>query len=219
MTTWAPLPCCMLLRTAGKRIYWLRSPVINMKALQPFSICSTLISIGREYLSACRKEMQSIRDSQHWTDSLLSKYPHTIRQNSEVPEAVELYRKILASQPDHTVVIITVGFLTNLSNLLQSGPDKYSPLDGQALVRQKVRDLVSMAGTFPKGKEFNIFKDAGASLHVFTHWPGPVLFSGYEIGKKIKCGLPLIHDETIRNSPVKDAFRICIPLAAEDATG
>jgi len=127
-----------------------------------------------------------------------------------VPEAVELYRKILASQPDHTVVIITVGFLTNLSNLLQSGPDKYSPLDGQALVRQKVRDLVSMAGTFPKGKEFNIFKDAGASLHVFTHWPGPVLFSGYEIGKKIKCGLPLIHDETIRNSPVKDAYAISL---------
>jgi inosine-uridine nucleoside N-ribohydrolase len=156
---------------------------------------------------------------QHWTDSLLSKYPHTIRQNSEVPDAIELYRKILSSQPDHSVVIITVGFLTNLSNLLQSGPDSYSPLDGQALVRQKVQRLVSMAGSFPKGKEFNVFKDAKASLYVFTHWPGPVLFSGFEIGKKIKCGLPLIHDETIRNSPVKDAFRICIPLAAEDAAG
>ncbi len=159
------------------------------------------------------------RDGQHWTDSLLLKYPHAIRKNSEVPDAVELYRKILSSQPDHTVVIITVGFLTNLSHLLQSGPDNYSRLDGKALVRQKVRQLVSMAGTFPKGKEFNVFKDAEASLYVFTHWPGPVLFSGFEIGKKIKCGLPLIHDETIRNSPVADAFRICIPLAAEDAAG
>lgn len=159
------------------------------------------------------------RDSQHWTDSLLAKYPHTIHHNSEVPDAVELYRKILARQPDHSVVIITVGFLTNLSNLLQSKPDKYSSLSGQELVHRKVRQLVSMAGAFPKGKEFNVHRDAGASRYVTAHWPVPVLYSGFEIGKKIKCGLPIVADKSIRNSPVKDVFRICIPLAAEDSAG
>jgi len=31
--------------------------------------------------------------------------------------------------------------------------------------------------------------------------------------------LPLIHNNEIQNSPVKDVFRICIPLAAEDSKG
>ncbi|HTI10768.1 MAG TPA: PQQ-binding-like beta-propeller repeat protein [Puia sp.] len=159
------------------------------------------------------------RDFQHWTDSLLAKYPHTIHHNSEVPDAVELYRKILARQPDHSVVIITVGFLTNLSNLLQSGPDKYADLNGEELVRRKVSQLVSMAGAFPKGKEFNVHRDADASRYVTSHWPAPVIYSGFEIGKKIKCGLPIIANEAIQNSPVKDVFRICIPLAAEDSAG
>jgi hypothetical protein len=46
-----------------------------------------------------------------------------------------------------------------------------------------------------------------------------VWFSGYEIGEKIKTGIPLIHQESIRHSPVKDVFRICIPLDAEDSAG
>jgi hypothetical protein len=45
------------------------------------------------------------------------------------------------------------------------------------------------------------------------------LFSGFEIGDKIKCGLPLIHNDSIRNSPVKDVFRISIPMAQEDSAG
>lgn len=159
------------------------------------------------------------RDWQHWTDSILLHYPHAIERNSEAQDAVTLYRKVLAEQKDHSVVIITVGFLTNLSGLLQSGPDAYSPLNGADLVRKKVKELVSMAGAFPAGKEFNVHKDAAASRYVFTHWPGVVIFSGFEIGKKIKCGLPLIYNEHIWNSPVKDVFRMSIPQAAEDSAG
>jgi inosine-uridine nucleoside N-ribohydrolase len=159
------------------------------------------------------------RDWQHWTDSILPKYPHTIKRNDEAPDAVSLYRKILAGRPDHSVVIITVGFLTNLSGLLQSGPDAYSRLNGTELVHMKVKQLVSMAGRFPSGKEFNVFKDSIASRYVFAHWPGTVLFSGFEIGKNIKCGLPLVRNDQVRNSPVKDVFRISLPLAAEDSAG
>jgi inosine-uridine nucleoside N-ribohydrolase len=159
------------------------------------------------------------RDSQHWTDSLLAKYPHAIRTNSEVPDAIVLYRKLLSAQDDESVIIITVGFLTNLSGLLKSGPDEYSPLNGLELVRKKVRRLVSMAGKFPSGREFNVFKDAAASQYVFANWPSPVLFSGFEIGQHIKCGLPLVRNEGIQNSPVKDVFRICLPMADEDHLG
>ena len=47
-----------------------------------------------------------------------------------------------------------------------------------------------MAGRFPSGKEFNVEKDAIASQTVFSQWPTPVLLSGFEIGSKIKVGLP-----------------------------
>jgi pyrimidine-specific ribonucleoside hydrolase len=160
-----------------------------------------------------------LKDNQHWTDTLLARYPHTIKKNDEVPDAVEIYRKILSSQPDHSVTIITVGFLTNLANLLETGTDKYSPLPGKELVRLKVKQLVSMAGGFPAGREFNVFMDSTASKKVFGNWPGNILFDGFEIGEKIKTGLPLIRNKAIKNSPVKDVFRICIPMSPEDANG
>jgi inosine-uridine nucleoside N-ribohydrolase len=160
-----------------------------------------------------------LKDFQHWTDTLRLKYPHKIIRNDEVPDVVEIYRKMLASQPDRSVTIITVGFLTNLSNLLQSMPDKYSKLDGKALVKKKVKQLVCMAGGFPKGNEFNVKMDAAASQYVFDNWVTPILFSGFEIGAKIKTGLALVHNDAIKESPVKDVFRICTKMSAEDANG
>ena len=161
----------------------------------------------------------SLRDNQHWTDTILAKYPHAIRSNSEASDAVTLYRKILSEQPDTSVTIITVGFLTNLAGLLKSNPDNYSLLDGRQLVEKKVKRLVSMAGSFPKGREFNIFMDSTSSQFVTDMWPTRIFFSGFEIGVKIHCGLPLIHNPNIQNSPVKDVFRISIPQAAEDSLG
>ncbi|HEY4208603.1 MAG TPA: nucleoside hydrolase, partial [Puia sp.] len=159
------------------------------------------------------------RDWQHWTDSILARYTHAINRNSEAPDAVALYRRLLAGQKDHSVVVITVGFLTNLSGLLRSVPDQYASLGGEELVRKKVKQLVSMAGSFPAGREFNVHRDSEASRYVFSHWPGTIVFSGFEIGKKIKCGLPLVHNASIENSPVRDVFRISIPQAAEDSAG
>jgi pyrimidine-specific ribonucleoside hydrolase len=160
-----------------------------------------------------------LKDVQHWTDTLLLKYPHHIKRNDEVPDATEVYRKVLASQPDKSVTIVTVGFLTNLSALLQSLPDKYSKLNGKELIGKKVKQLVCMAGKFPVGSEFNVDRDAAASQFVFNNWETPVVLSGFEIGQKIKTGLPLINNNAIKNSPVKDVFRICIPLDPQDSAG
>ena len=159
------------------------------------------------------------RDVQHWTDSILIRYPHAVLRNDEAEDAVKLYRKVLAGQPDGSVTIITVGFLTNLKGLLVSGPDGYSSLSGRELVARRVRQLVSMAGKFPEGWEFNVLKDAAASQAVFGSWPTPILLSGFEIGVKIKCGLPLVRNDEVRGDPVKDVFTLSIPLAAEDSAG
>lgn len=160
-----------------------------------------------------------LRDWQHWSDTLRANYPHTRKTNNEFPDAVELYRKTLAAQPDNSVTIITVGFLTNIAALLQSAPDNYSTLNGNELVKKKVNKLVSMAGRFPSGKEFNIEEDAASAKYAIENFPSPIIFSGFEIGEKIKSGLPLINNSLIQNSPVKDVFRISIPKAKEDSSG
>jgi len=161
----------------------------------------------------------ALRDPQHWSDSLLAKYPHSIKYNNQVPDAVDVYRKVLSSQPDHSVTIVTVGFFTNLANLLKSNPDQFSKLSGKDLIKRKVKLLVSMGGWFPSGKEFNISTDARSSKESLEQWPTKVIFSGSEIGRNIKTGLPLIHNETIQNSPVKDVFRIAIPQDVQDSAG
>ncbi len=159
------------------------------------------------------------RDRQHWTDTLLANYPHSLQKNSEAPGAVALYRKILSSQPDESVTLITVGFFTNIANLLQSEPDEYSSLSGIELVKKKVVKMVSMAGYFPEGSEFNVNQDASSSNYVVDHFPKPIIFSGFEIGKEIHTGIPLINNEEIVNSPVKDAFSISIPMDEQDKNG
>jgi pyrimidine-specific ribonucleoside hydrolase len=158
-------------------------------------------------------------DSQKWSDSITAKYPHKIRSNNEAMDAVELYRKVLSQQPDNSVTMITVGFFTNVVNLLRSGPDKYSPLTGLQLVNRKVLKLVAMAGKYPSGEEYNMQNDSLASRYVFSHWTKPVIFSGFEIGEKIHTGLPLIHNNKIVNDPVKDVFRISIPQSPDDVNG
>lgn len=184
-----------------------------------FSVFNTYFNRANIPIAVPKGEALDLRDWQHWTDSIVKNYPHAINSNKDVPDAVALYRRILSIQPDKSVTIITVGFLTNLKNLLQSKPDMFSSLTGEQLVTQKVKQLVSMGGAFPAGSEFNINRDFPSSKYVYENWPTPVLFSGFEIGEKIKCGLPLIHNDSIINDPVKDVFRISIPLAAEDSAG
>jgi inosine-uridine nucleoside N-ribohydrolase len=169
-------------------------------------------------LGGPKSEGVNINSPYHWADTLVSKYPHRLSSTSEAPDAVEVYRKILSSQPDSSVTIVTVGFLTNLSNLLKSPADNISPLGGTELVSRKVKELVSMAGSFPQGREFNVFMDSTASEYVFRNWPGKVIFSGYEIGSRIFTGLRLIKSD-IQGSPVKDVFRISIPMSEEDKNG
>lgn len=156
--------------------------------------------------------------NQHWADSLVAYYSHKIISTADVQDAVPLYRKILGSQPDESVTIVTVGFLTNLSNLLKSGPDEFSPLSGPDLVSKKVKVLVSMAGKFPEGKEFNIHIDSASSKFVFENWPGKIIFTGFEIGWEIRTGLRVMQSPA-KNSPVKDVFRISIPMSEEDKMG
>jgi inosine-uridine nucleoside N-ribohydrolase len=184
-----------------------------------FNVLNTYFKRPGLLIGVPKGKALELKDSQHWTDTLLLKYPHKIKKNEEVLSTTEVYRKTLASQTDRSVTIITVGFLTNLSDLLHSPADKYSKLSGKELVRKKVKQLVCMAGSFPAGKEWNVRMDAASSKIVFDNWETPILFSGVEIGFTIKTGLPLISNNDIKDSPVKDVYQISIPLSLQDSAG
>jgi len=158
-----------------------------------------------------------------WDSLLVATYPHAIQSNDQAENALTLYRKILASQPDKSVTIVTVGFLTNMANLLESKPDRFSPLGGKDLIQQKVKLLVSMAARFDsemgRFKEFNVVRDAAASVTAFNNWPTTVIFSGFEIGMPIHTGLPIVNNPAISNSPVKDVFSRCTSLNPNDKNG
>ena len=145
----------------------------------------------------------------HWNDSLAFKYLPHFKTNKDYPSAVAVYRKVLSAQKDQSVVIISVGFLSNLSALLKSLPDSYSPLNGTDLIAKKVKRWVAMAGAFPEGSEFNINQHSVASKYAIEHWPTPILFSGVEIGSKIMTGHKIATHGN-KNSPVQWAYQYCL---------
>ena len=122
-------------------------------------------------------------------------------------DATELYRKVLSEQPDTSVVLVTVGYLTNITNLLHSKPDKYSNLDGIELVNKKVKKWVCMAGNFPEGgEECNASSNYPATKFAIANWNRPILFVGYKIGAKINTGMRLPYIK--ETNPVQRAFEI-----------
>ena len=113
------------------------------------------------------------------------RYPHRLKRSSDAPEATALLRKILSRQPDHSVVLVQVGYFSNFAALLDTPGDALSPLTGRDLVQQKVKLLSVMAGSFkPNGHdlEYNVMQDLPASKKLARNWPTPIVWSGFEIG-------------------------------------
>lgn len=124
----------------------------------------------------------------HVEDGGKLRYPHDRKPGEEIPNAVFLLRKILNAQPDQSVVIVQVGFSTNLARLLESKADVYSDLDGPELVKRKVKLLSVMAGAFrpihgnKRFCEYNVVEDKAAARQLVAGWPTEIVFSGFEIG-------------------------------------
>ena len=125
----------------------------------------------------------------HYNNPIVENYPYELTYDEAKP-ASQLYREVLANQPDSSVVFVTVGPLINIKNLLASKPDSISSLSGKELVHKKVKEFVIMGGKFPQGeKEWNFDGDMpGVTKYVLANLNVPVTFSGYEIGVKIKTG-------------------------------
>ena len=146
-----------------------------------------------------------LRDSKY-NRQISIEFPHTLKSARDAEPAPALYRRVLARAADHSVVMVSVGQLTNFRDLLYTLPDESSSLTGRQLVAKKVKLWVCMGGKFPRGREANLFHDGPAAADAAAHWPTPIVFSGFEIGYRIKTGGRL---KTLpASSPVRRAYQL-----------
>jgi len=146
------------------------------------------------------------------------RYPHDLMSGADAPEATSLLREVLARQPDHSVVIVQVGFSINLARLLESAPDRHSPLAGRELAQKKVRLLSLMAGAFQPigGKrhlEYNVVKDLPSARKLAQDWPTPMIYSGFEIGLAIPYPAESIQRDYryVEHHPLAEAYCLFMP--------
>jgi inosine-uridine nucleoside N-ribohydrolase len=135
-----------------------------------------------------------------------------LKSGADAPEAVELIKKVLAAQPDGSVVIAQVGFFTNLSRLLDAP-------GGKELIAKKVKFLSIMAGAFQtvqwdtRHLEYNVKLDVPAAQKLAKEWPTPVVWSGYEIGVGAAFPHVVIEEDLnyIPHHPLKEAYYLYNP--------
>ncbi len=147
-------------------------------------------------------------DPEEWYHQSVGAFPHDLTHSDQAPDAVALYRQILAAQPDHSVTIVVVGWRTNMAELLKSRPDQYSALAGRELVEAKVKELVSMGGRWPNSPkdegEYNFTMDGAAAHKVICDWPGKIMFTG--LGKDVMTGGRLVAQGP-KDNPVPAFYR------------
>lgn len=134
-----------------------------------------------------------------YTEALRDEFPNNIGPDDQAPDALDVYRQVLAAQPDGSVTVCSVGALSNLAELYRQEPE---------LVRAKVRRLVVMGGEFPGSDrpETNIRTHRQAAQLVAAQWPGEIIWHGFEIGHVLITGEQL--KWTPRKNPVRRAYEL-----------
>jgi hypothetical protein len=150
-----------------------------------------------------------------------SKYagPLTERFPNDVgipPDAARLYRELLMKRPDRSVTIVTVGYHTNLADLLRLPAEEGMP-SGREVAERKVRLWACMGGNFVgrpakddlKLGNVNFTTEKEGAYFALRNWPGPITFVGREIGSVpsgLKAGARL--RELPESNPVRVAYAL-----------
>jgi hypothetical protein len=151
-----------------------------------------------------------------------NEFPHDL-DPGQAPEAVSLLRRLLAAAEDAELVIVQVGFFTNLARLLETPADDVSPFTGPELVKRKVRSLSLMAGAFHpmNGEnyhvEYNVKFDISSAIKVASEWPTPAVWSGVEIGEAVRFPAVSIDEDFgyVARHPVREAYQRYQPTPHE----
>jgi inosine-uridine nucleoside N-ribohydrolase len=150
-----------------------------------------------------------------YIDDLVAKFPAAVTNLSQVPDAVEVYRRALAAAPDTSVWISSIGFTTNIEMLLKSESDDISPMNGTELVQAKVKGIAWMGGAYPASVAPNPNPEHNFGYHGIgpstafsvNNWPRsvPIVFLGWEVGNKIQTG-GVMTKGTPSNNPCRQAY-------------
>lgn len=155
------------------------------------------------------RNQTKLNNHSRYTRQISMEFPHRLKSHNDARDAIDLYRELLITSPDSSVVIITIGHLTSLQRLLQSGPDQYSPLTGMELVEKKVKRWICMGGVFPEGKEANFYRpDPNSTVYCLEMWKKPVTFVGWELGEKVKTGDQYLKNKIANPNPVYRAYEL-----------
>jgi purine nucleosidase len=176
------------------------------------AVCTSVINkyYGRPRLPiGVLKNQPNLKNHSRYTRQIATEFPHNLKSHEKAEDATALYRKLLSKSPDASVVIITIGHLSNLQNLLKSGGDKYSKLSGKDQVNKKVAKWLCMGGQYPAGKEANFYRpDPGSTVYSLQNWEKPVIFAGWEVGEKIITGGEYLKNKLPPASPVYRAYEL-----------
>jgi hypothetical protein len=155
-----------------------------------------------------------VLEKSNYASKIAAEFPHRFKAGGEVPDATLVYRDVLEKQPDHSVVVVTIGYLTNLKNLMEL-PAKDGHRSGMELIRSKVEKYVCMGGNFigrpPKDDlklgNVNFQRDAASALFVVQHWPMPIVFAGREVCS-VPSGLAIgdCLEKVAADNPVRRAY-------------
>ena len=114
-------------------------------------------------------------------------FRRTHKDPRALPNAVDLYRKILSSAANKSVVIVSTGFSSNIARLMETEADEYSPLSGKELLKRKVSWISVMAGNYEDQNyaEYNVWNDVKAAKKFFEETPVPIAFCDFALGKTV----------------------------------
>ena len=169
--------------------------------------------LGRPDLPIGNVKTFGVYRNSRYAKTIAETYPQDIGLGEKAPSASAVYRRVLSKQPHRSVVIVTVGYVTNLSRLLRTEPDEYSALSGKELVAKKVSHLVCMGGRYPcqqdPGKWGNFKPDPQSVQHVADAWPTRIVFTtGGDFAHAIPTGHILFEGERRTPDPVRHAYEI-----------
>ena len=148
--------------------------------------------------------------------ALCRRFPGAYPPGIDVEDSVRVIRRALAQSEDKSVTFVITGMLSSAADLLKSGPDDISPLDGPTLAERKIARTIIMAGRFaatwpaPEETECNIINDVPSAQKVCDAWPGELVFSSYEIGANI-ITLSEFEQAAYPDNPAAYAYRIHHP--------
>ena len=136
-----------------------------------------------------------LEDNSKYSKKITKKYCKYENSAVSAVPAEDFYKEVLSKAKDDSITIISIGMLTEISKALDNDT---------LLFNKKVNSIVSMAGEFPSGKEFNVSTDTFAFKNVIEKFRNIIVFSGYETGKDIKTGF----ENESENNPVFDCYKL-----------